>query len=194
MSKKNQLTTTTYLEWSKAMSLLMKLEKDKEYKMLLFCASGFFFGLRASDLLSISWDTILYKDEFELNEQKTKKHRKIRISADMQKIIIKAYKSIAPVSKSELIFINKYGAKAISIQYVNKKLKQIAKKYNLKNLTSSHTLRKTFGRKVYSIHENEHSLVLLSELFSHRCIATTKRYLGLREEQLLNVYDDLSMF
>ena len=194
MSLKNQKTTTTYIEWSKAMSLLMKLDKDKEHKMMIYCAAGFFFGMRYSDQIQLKWNTVLYKDEFEIREKKTKKHRKIRICADMQKLIIKAYKSIAPESEDEFIFINKYNTSVMTIQYVNRKLKQIAKKYNTKELTSTHSLRKTFSRQVYELHQSDHALVILSDILSHSNLKTTKIYIGLKEEELLSVYDDLSMF
>ena len=58
---------------------------------------------------------------------------------------------------------------------------------------STHSLRKTFGRKVFESSENaELALVKLMELFNHSSVTITKRYLGLRQEELLNTYDCLS--
>lgn len=55
-------------------------------------------------------------------------------------------------------------------------------------------LRKTFGRQVYNMNnENaELALVKLMELFNHSSVVITKCYLGLRQEELLNTYDCLS--
>ncbi|KAA4557637.1 site-specific integrase, partial [Bacteroides ovatus] len=39
---------------------------------------------------------------------------------------------------------------------------------------------------------SELALVKLMELFNHSSVSITKRYLGLRQEELLNTYDCLS--
>ena len=56
------------------------------------------------------------------------------------------------------------------------------------------SLRKTFGRQVYTMNDNnaELALVKLMELFNHSNVAITKRYLGLRQEEILQTYDCLS--
>ena len=73
------------------------------------------------------------------------------------------------------------------------KLERIKVKYGLKSVRniSSHSLRKTFGRKVFeSAGENANmALVRLSELFNHSNVAITKIYLGIRQEELLETYD-----
>lgn len=66
------------------------------------------------------------------------------------------------------------------------------KRYNLKiEHFSTHTMRKTFGRKVFeSAGENANmALMRLSELFNHSNVSITKIYLGLREQELLETYD-----
>lgn len=194
MAIKNSKTTATYLEWDKMMTLIKKLEKDDEYKFMLLISLGSFFGIRISDILKLKWSDLLDKEEIELLEKKTGKYRKIKAATDLQSIITKAHKELKPKRDNQLIFLNKYGTQAFTVQYVNWKLKRIAKKYELGIDFKSHVLRKTFGRKVYSMHKNEHALLLLSELFSHKSIAVTKRYLGLREEELQSVYDKLSIY
>lgn len=48
-------------------------------------------------------------------------------------------------------------------------------------------------REVFESSENaELALVKLMELFNHSSVTITKRYLGLRQEELLNTYDCLS--
>ena len=57
-------------------------------------------------------------------------------------------------------------------------------------------LRKTFGRQVYNMNSenSELALVKLMELFNHSSIAITKRYLGLRQEEILQTYDCLTFW
>ena len=72
---------------------------------------------------------------------------------------------------------------------------EIKKKYKLHiGNFSCHSLRKTFGRQVYNMNSDnsELALVKLMELFNHSSVSITKRYLGLRQEELLNTYDCLS--
>ena len=74
-------------------------------------------------------------------------------------------------------------------------LKEIKKKYRLHvGNFSCHSLRKTFGKQVYTMSGDsaELTLVKLMELFNHSSIAITKRYLGLRQEEILETYDVLS--
>ena len=79
---------------------------------------------------------------------------------------------------------------------INRHFKAIKVKYQLKiNNFSTHSLRKTWARKVY---ENENAqgrgdmaLLKLSELMNHSSPAITRRYIGLRQEELGEVYDTL---
>jgi len=74
-------------------------------------------------------------------------------------------------------------------------LKTIFRTYEIKIQSSSHTLRKTFGRKVYENHnQSEHALVLLMDLFNHSSIKITRLYLGLRQEEMNNVYEGISLY
>lgn len=82
-----------------------------------------------------------------------------------------------------------------SVQRINIILKELKKKYRLHiGNFSCHSLRKTFGRQLYNMNSenSELALVKLMELFNHSSIAITKRYLGLRQEELLNTYECLS--
>ena len=49
----------------------------------------------------------------------------------------------------------------------------------------------TSGRHVHEMADSngEMALVMLSELFNHSNIAITKRYLGLRKEEIMHCYD-----
>ena len=73
-------------------------------------------------------------------------------------------------------------------------LQRIKYRYDLKvEYFSTHSLRKTFGRKVFESSDNaELALVKLLELFNHSSVSITKRYLGLKQEEILQTYDCLS--
>ncbi len=194
MSLKYSQTTSDYLQWGEAINLIRSLSKDRDYKMSLLIAIGCFWGLRISDILSLRWNQILNVDEFSIIEHKTGKQRTIRINQQLKRHITNCYKQINPIGINAPILVSQKGT-AYTIQRINIILKEIKAKYKLsvKNF-SCHSLRKTFGRQVYNQNSDnaELALVKLMELFNHSNVAITKRYLGLRQEELLNTYDCLS--
>lgn len=194
MSLKYSNTTADFLLWDEAMNLIRKLAKDGNYKMSLLIALGCFTGLRISDILALRWNQILDTDEFTIIEHKTKKKRTIRVNLQLKKHIRGCYEHINPVGINAPVLISQKGT-VFSIQRINGVLKEIKKKYKLHiGNFSCHSLRKTFGRQVYNMNNDnsELALVKLMELFNHSSVSITKRYLGLRQEELLNTYDCLS--
>jgi integrase len=195
MSIKGQNTTTTYMEWNDFISIITRLEKDENYKFCLLISIGVFTGLRISDLLSLTYSDLLSNETFTLREMKTKKQRSIKVNKDLKEIVSRIVSKSNITNLNQLIFINKYGTKSIDKSYVNVKLKELVKKYRLKldGNVSTHTFRKTLGRRVMEVNNySNESLVLLMELFGHSSMNITKRYLGIREQEIHNVYDSLS--
>jgi len=196
MSKKFSITTADYIDWNEMSNLVRKLANDKNYKMSLLVGIGSFWGLRISDILKLKWEDILDKDEFTITEKKTSKKRTIRINPQLNLHIKDCYQNIRPRRLDEFILISQKGT-VYSIQRINVILKDIKIKYkvNIKNF-SCHSLRKTFGRQVYNQNSenSEIALVKLMELFNHSNVAITKRYLGLRQEELMETYDCLSFW
>ena len=194
MSLKYSTTTADYLVWSDAMNLIRKLAKDGNYKMSLFIALGCFTGLRISDILALRWNQILYAEEFTIIEKKTGKQRTLRLNPQLQKHIQECYGQIKPIGIKAPILVSQKGT-IFTVQAINRILKEIKKKYRLKIKNfSCHSLRKTFGRQVYTMNgeNSELALVKLMELFNHSSVSITKRYLGLRQEEILQTYDCLS--
>jgi len=194
MSQKYSTTTADFLVWSDAMNLIRKLAKDNNYKMSLLVALGCFTGLRISDILTLRWNQILGVSEFTIIEKKTSKKRTLRLNPQLQKHIQECYEHIQPIGVKAPILVSQKGT-IFTIQTINRILKDIKKKYKVKIKNfSCHSLRKTFGRQVYNMNSenSELALVKLMELFNHSSVSITKRYLGLRQEEILETYDCLS--
>ena len=194
MSLKYSTTTADYLVWSDAMNLIRKLAKDGNYKMSLLIALGCFTGLRISDILALTWEQILSAEEFTITEKKTGKKRVLRLNPQLQQHIQECHVHIQPLKDTSYILVSQKGT-VFTIQRINVILKEIKKKYRLKVKNfSCHSLRKTFGRQVYNMNSenSELALVKLMELFNHSSVAITKRYLGLRQEEILQTYDCLT--
>lgn len=196
MSIKGTTTTTSYIEWNDFISLITRLEMNGEFKFCLLISIGVFTGLRITDLLTLRYSHILDKEVFELTEKKTSKSRSIKVNKNLLEIVQRIYNKQKITNINDFIFINKYGTKCIDKSYVNVKLKEIFVKYRIKvnGNISTHTFRKTLGRRVMEVNNySNESLVLLMELFGHSSLGITKRYLGITKEEVYNVYDCLTL-
>lgn len=193
MSQKHSYTTADYMPWDTMLNLTRKLFRDGKYRMSLLVACGSFFGLRVSDLLGLTWEQIL-GESFAINEKKTGKHREIKVNAGLKEHIKECYKALDIKDPHEKCFLNRYGD-VISVQRINVVLKEIKVKYMLKDIQnfSTHSFRKTFGRQVVEMagENSEMTIIKLAEIFNHSSTAITRRYLGLRQQELREVYENL---
>jgi integrase len=196
MSLIGQKTTTTSMDWDQFKSLIGKLERDGEYKFCLLITIGVFTGLRISDLLRLRFNQFENSDILTIQEQKTRKTRRIKINNDLKQIVERVKGRMVVTNTDQYIFLNKYGSKPIDKSYVNVKLKELLKKYDivLEGNASSHIFRKTLGNRVLRLNNySNESVILLMELFGHSSPSITKRYLGLREREIHDVYDSLRL-
>lgn len=182
-----------YIEYDKAINTGKKLLKEKGSKSILglYIIAAANTGLRCGDLLELKWNDIIGKDKLQLIEGKTKKPRTITIN----ETILSAFKELYNDRDrliNDYVFKSQKGG-VYSIQQLNRALKNVFSLESKKHNISTHSLRKTFGRRVYDkYNESEKALVYLSELFSHSSISVTRVYLGLREEELQNIYLDIT--
>ena len=188
MALKGQKTKSDFLEWDKMKTLVLKLERDGDYKFALLISCGCYLGLRISDLLQLRWSDLMDKEYCQLIEKKTKKERKVTINPELKETLGRIYLETT-VDSSQFIFVNRFGNKPISVQHVNSKLKEIFKHYQIKGQYSSHFMRKSLGRQVWTVNNySEQALILLSQLFNHSSIQTTKIYLGIRDQEISDLY------
>lgn len=191
MSLRLSNTTSDFIEWNTMINLVRNLFNDGNIKMSLLISLGSFWGVRISDLLNLTWIQILNVEQLEIIEGKTGKRRVIRINGQLQKHIFECYLAIKPSKIENKCFLSQKGT-VYSVQRINIILKELKVKYNIKiDHISSHSLRKTFGRAVYNNADNnaEFALVKLSELFNHSDVRTTRKYLGIRNEELMETYE-----
>jgi len=196
MSLLNQKTTTTSMEWDQFKSLISKLERDGEYKFCLLISVGVFTGLRVSDLLQLKFNQFIGTEFLNIIEKKTKKDRRIKINSDLKEIVERIKLKMNVADDDQFIFVNKYGTKPIDKSYVNVKLKELFKKYDihLEGNVSSHLFRKTLGNRALKLNNySNESIILLMELFNHSSPITTKRYLGVRNSEIESIYDSLKL-
>lgn len=194
MSLRNTKTTADYIPFDTAINTIHRLYKDKNYTMSLFMACGIFTGLRVTDLRALRWNQLLEGGILTVIEHKTKKERKIKLNPDFVEHVKQCYEAKGIKNPNEHCFLSQKKT-VISIQWFNRLLKEVKAKYKIpcKNI-SCHSLRKTMGRAIFERSEenSEMALIKLSEVFGHSNCQITRRYLGLKTEEILSAYDLLS--
>jgi integrase len=145
-------------------------------------------GRRVSDVLKFKHSDLIGRkvgDVLQIREQKTGKVVDITLNAT----VIEAYQYLTRRMKckhNEYIFLSQKGG-VFYTTTINRMLKRVFAGYA--PVISSHSLRKSFGRHVYNqLGKNEDALVYLSELFNHSSLAVTRKYLGIRKQELANIY------
>lgn len=187
MSLKNSVTTSDYLNFDATLNKAMKIIKtDNNYKLGFLVVFGINTGLRIRDILKLKHND-LKNDSISLTESKTNKKRVIRLNDNIKKAYVLFLERSAETDG--YVFTSNQNT-VFSTQYINRKLKEM---FGTKTLAiSSHSLRKTFGRQVWANNnETDKALLYLSELFNHSSPAITKRYLGIRQEELDDIYMNL---
>lgn len=190
MAIKGQCTTADYINWDEAMNLVHKLYRDGRYRDCMLIATGCFTLLRISDIRKLRYSDLLYSKILTVKEQKTGKYREIALNDNYVRLIQDCYNALEVKEPTKHIFVNKKGG-VITIQRVNTLLKELKAKYrlHLQNF-STHSLRKTGARRIYDMSEDrEYALIKLSSVLNHSNCSITRRYLGIKREEILDCYN-----
>lgn len=197
MSKKGSVTTADYLPYEDYQKLVQSLIDEKKYWWAAYCILSFCTGLRFSDVCKLKWSDVLDQRKIIISAQKTNKTHVIPIGPNASEHFITLYKLMGRPSKHDVILTGKKNGegKAVSIQYINRTLKTWAMKYELDiDNFSTHTFRKTFGRYVYDKGgRDEKTLMYLNRIFKHTSLDTTMIYLGIRDEEISNIFDSIKI-
>lgn len=175
------MTGSDYINFDTALNVGLKLIKTQENPRLgLLIVTGINLGVRIENLLQFKFEDLRQKN-VTIIEGKTGKKRTLVINDNIRTALA--------------LFKNQYNGYAFKSQkdtiYSRQHVNRLLKKY-FKGKISTHSLRKSFGRRVWdNDNQSERSLVYLSELFQHSSISITRIYLGIRQEELDNIYINL---
>lgn len=182
-----------FIDYDIVLNKGMKLLQDDKK-----CIIGFYLilsiniGTRIGDTLNIRHSD-LQGEKIILKEKKTKKTREITLNQAVKKSYQKLTSKLDDIGfkydENDYVFISAKGT-VYRTQSINVILKKI---FNSKKLqVSSHSLRKSFARRIYSnLNESEHALVLISDILGHSNLGISRIYLGLRKEVIRDVYLEL---
>lgn len=169
-----------YIEFEKALHVanrLLKSTKQTDRVKGLYIIFQINLGLRIGDILNLTWKDV-NQDRLKIKEQKTGK----KTDSKINHYIKDAIELYGVGNPNDNIFVSQKGT-VYSRQAINRFL-------NNQWSISSHGLRKSFGRYIYDANgRNEDVLIKLSEIFNHSNIKVTKRYLGIRQAEIDDIFD-----
>ncbi|MGG0664867.1 site-specific integrase [Viridibacillus arvi] len=172
------------------MKLYLKERSKRDYLMFMVGISS---ALRISDILKLKvedvWEYKKPKEFIFLNEMKTGKYKRFPITGNLQKAIKDYIKEYNP-EQDEYLFKGRKGYKPITRQHAALILSHAGDFIGIKEPISTHSMRKTWG---YWAYKSGVSLALIMEALNHSSIANTKKYLGITQEDLDDVYLNLNL-
>jgi|GEM_PF-5761915 integrase len=154
-------------------------------------AIGGYLGPRAKELLHFTWFDFVGKTTKDLYEFKTEKSRKIYYNDKLVRLVNSNYKIVDPLNVHDYILQSPgHPGKTITTRAFNKTFKELLEKLSIKtDNPSSHTLRKTFSYRIFKNKgADEQALIFISEILNHASTQYTRKYLGIRKNQIKEAY------
>jgi len=178
----------------KLMEFASYYKNKGQYRNYTLIVVGAHTAFRISDLLSLTWNDVYdeatesFYFHVELIEKKTGKTKTIALNAQ----VISALRLLLPLRRSTYIFANnRKDARPISRVQAWRIIRAAATAIGLGGRIACHSLRKTFG---YFAWKAGALPVLLMEIFNHTSFETTRRYLGITQDDLDQVYLSMRLF
>lgn len=163
---------------------------------------GINLGIRASDLCGLKWGFFFdndgnFKDSYTLQPKKTRKAKKF-VKLYFNQVVKKAvtdYIEQYPIQDmDEYLFKSRKGDSHITEISLGRIIKDAAEEVGIDKNICSHSLRKTFGYHIWhNAQDKEKSLIILQTIFNHSSPMMTKKYIGLMDDEIEDVFNDLNL-
>lgn len=181
---------TDYIEWDMIMHIVRQKRLEKDWPTAYMFMIGAHMGLRWSDLSQLKIKDF-YEKEVNMIEQKTSKRRTIPVHPAVRRFIDET-RIENGYKMDDYIFRIKRHNRPMFKQQMTRLLKLVSIEYNLPGNIATHSLRKSFGRRIWDLSKSDETILMLSEIFNHTDPAVTRKYLGLRKEEINSVYMSLT--
>lgn len=157
---------------------------------------GVYTVLRISDLLRLKWSDVydeergVFLEHITVTEKKTGKTRTIALN----KQVLGALRLYLPQRRGEFIFASnrKNEDKAISRVQAWRIIRTAATALGINGKISCHSLRKTWG--YHACRSGKVLPVVVMTIYNHSNFETTKRYLGIAQDDLDEAYLGMELF
>lgn len=159
-------------------------EAYRKRNLLLF-GIGINTGLRISDIIDLRIEDLKGRTYIRVYEGKNKKMRTVQLPHLMADIA----DYLDDMPDEGWVFPSRIGDKHITTTQAYRILVKAAD-YLGRNDIGTHTLRKTFG---YHYYKKFNNIAELMEIFNHSSQSITRKYIGLRDEEIADRMRDLRL-
>lgn len=175
-----------------AMKKYLKGQSVRDYLMFMIGISS---ALRISDILNLRvfdiWDGNKIVPYIKVREKKTDKSKTFPITKNLESAIKAYMQEYNPITLDTYLFASRKGSNTpITRQQAHLIISNAAKAVGITDTISTHSMRKTWG---YWAYKSGVSLALIMEALNHSNIKETKRYLGITQDDLNEVYINLNL-
>lgn len=176
----------------KTMKIYLKGRNLRDYALFVV---GINVALRITDLLALTWADVFDEKgkfkEIRLLEGKTKKERRIQLNRPSQRALMELLGVLDGYSPDDYLFQSREGSqKPLSRQQALNILKNATNAVGIKDNVGTHSLRKTWG---YHAWKKGFSPAIIMETLNHSNLTVTKRYLGIRQDDINDLYGALEI-
>ena len=174
------------------------LLKTQQYRNYLLFVMGINVGLRISDLLSLRisdvWQNGKCVEAIVIREQKTKKYRTIALNGATEEAIERYLGSLKTFNEDDWLFKSRKNGTPLTKQSAHRIINQIMADCGIVGHWGTHTLRKTFAYQLYMANaEQPMILEYLMKLLNHSSQQITLAYMGIEQQQLNNLVENLNL-
>ncbi|MBA7530240.1 Tyrosine recombinase XerC [subsurface metagenome] len=171
----------------KILAIKRNLKEEGNPRNYLLFVAGVNLALRISDLLSLRVKDILdkqgnIKEFIHLKEKKTKRQVKIKLNNTVKEALNYFLDKARVTDPEQYLFKSERGNRALDrirawglIQKWTKEVGLESERYG------THTLRKTWG---YQARKQGVSIEKINEKLGHKSVIVTKRYIGISQEEI----------
>lgn len=146
-------------------------------------------NLRASDLLKVKVGdvrSLRVGEHFTIREKKTGKERNITLNCSVHDSIQKLLATMPDAEDHEPLFQSRKGKQALCVPYFSGLVKRWCREINLKGNYAAHSLRKTWGYMMRTVHNI--GIPVLMEIYNHSTQKQTLTYLGIQPSEIVDCY------
>ncbi len=153
-------------------------------------------AMRISDLLSLRWGDVYhfakgcFRKHISIRERKTGKDRRIALNTSMRKALELYKNSLSNATEEMFIFPGRSGEKPLSRCQAYRILRSAGRALHFETDISCHSLRKTFG---YHAWKRGVQPAVLMDIFKHSSYRITKRYLGIEQDDIDQVFLEINL-
>lgn len=167
---------------------------------------GINIGVRASDLRLLTWDfffeksidgSLNFRKSYSLRPKKTSKTGKYvnLYFNDTVKKIISWYIDMYPIEDIKgYVFESRKGNEPITVKSMWRVIKETAKEAGIKQNIGSHSMRKSWSRRLYdNAKDKSQAVVLLQTILNHSSASVTLKYIGILNDEIEEAFDGVNL-